>query len=199
MPRFLIRLAIAADFGPIAELVNTFIVKTATHFGWQPHTADELCAAWQEDRDRFPWLVMEIDGEFAGYAKAGTWRTRTAYQWTVETGVYLAERARGQGLGKMLYGALVDLLTAQGFHSIVAGLTLPNPVSEHLHRSLGFVPVGIVREAGLKFGAWHDVAFYQRFLDPGRGSLAAETKAVPEILHPTSAWCDRVWDAPSSV
>lgn len=151
------------DFGAIAAITNHTIATTAIHFAYEPVTADELAAA---ARGRHPWLVAADDSAdgVVGYAKASTWRDRAAYDWTCETGIYLAEHARGRGHGRTLYGALLDEVARRGFHSVVAGITLPNDASVALHLRLGFEPVGIVREAGFKLGRWHDVGFYQKRL-----------------------------------
>jgi phosphinothricin acetyltransferase len=80
----------------------------------------------------------------------------------------------------LLYGRLIEVLGAQGYRSIVAGITLPNEPSVQLHEALGFTPVGIVRAAGFKFDRWHDVGFWQRELQrPGRppGELLAPAAA----------------------
>ena len=139
---------------------------TAIHFGYDPVTADELAAAWRTGAH--PWLVLDdAAGAVIGYAKAGVWRERAAYRWTVETGIYLAPGAHGRGRGTALYGALLDELARRGVHSVVTGITLPNEASVRLHRRLGFVDVGVVREAGWKLGAWHDVSFWQKRLASG--------------------------------
>lgn len=154
-----------ADFPTITALTNRVIATTAIHFGYDPLADDELLSLWRAHRDQFPWLTMtDQAGGFLGYAKAGTWRARAAYRWTCETTIYLVEAARGQGLGITLYTALLAACRARGFHSAIGGVTLPNPASVALHETLGFIPVGIVREAGTKFGAWHDVGFWQRML-----------------------------------
>jgi phosphinothricin acetyltransferase len=155
------------DFQAIAGLTNEFIRSTAVHFGYEPVTPEELAAVWRETRDRYPWLSAEVDGRFAGYAKAGAWRTRTAYQWTAEVGIYIEEWARGRGVGRTLYQALLDELRTRGFHSAIGGITLPNEPSVRLHEALGFKPVGVVRDAGHKLGAWHDVGFWQLILRDG--------------------------------
>jgi phosphinothricin acetyltransferase len=159
-----IRPAAAADFEAIAAITNHYITTSTIHFGYEPVTAPELQQLWQGSGGRFPWLVTEEDGQVLGYAKAGTWRERKAYSWTVETGLYVADQARGRGLGKALYVELLDELARRGFHSVVAGVTLPNPASVALHEALGFVSVGVVREAGWKFERWNDVAFFQKAL-----------------------------------
>jgi phosphinothricin acetyltransferase len=150
------------DFATIVAITNHYIASSAIHFGYEAVTADELAAAWRGD-DRHPWLVAD-EGNVIGYAKSGTWRARAAYAWSAEVGLYLAPDARGRGLGRALLEALLAEMTRRGFHSAIAGITLPNPASIALHRRVGFESVGVVREAGFKLDAWHDVAFLQKLL-----------------------------------
>jgi L-amino acid N-acyltransferase YncA len=152
------------DFAALAAITNHYIATTAIHFGYEPVTEAELR---EHASGRFPWLVADDDGAI-GYAKAGTWRARAAYQWTCELGLYVAPDARGRGIGTQLYSALLDACAARGFRSAIAGITLPNPASVALHERLGFVPVGVVAEAGFKLGAWHDVAFFQKRMNSVR-------------------------------
>ena len=160
-----IRPAREEDFAALAAITSHYIATTAIHFGYEPVTADDLAASWRKD-DRYPWLVLE-DAQVLGYAKAGVWRERAAYRWTCEVGLYLAHDARGRGLGTALYRELLAELPRRGFHSAVAGVTLPNPASRALHERLGFVSVGVVRHAGFKHEQWHDVEFFQKMLTPG--------------------------------
>src|SRR5437764_10548557 len=81
----LVRAARAEDFAALAAITNHYIATSSIHFGYEPVGADELRAQWQAS-DRYPWLVAARDGEVIGYAKAGVWRARTAYQWTTEVG-----------------------------------------------------------------------------------------------------------------
>jgi phosphinothricin acetyltransferase len=156
-----VRLAAPADFEPIAAITNHYIRTSAIHFGHEPVTAAELQQQWREGELRYPWLCADHGGRVAGYAKAGPWRTRAAYHWTAETGLYVAHDLRGRGLGRALYGRLLTVLGAQGYRSVVAGATLPNAASVALHEALGFTSCGVVRDAGCKFGCWHDVGFWQ--------------------------------------
>lgn len=168
-----IREVCGADFVAIAALTNIYIVRTSIHFGYEPVTADELAASWRKGRERYPFLVAEVERAdaagrvakvFAGYAKAGTWRERAAYQWTTEVGIYVEEEFHRAGVGRALYAKLLDELKTRGFHSAVGGITMPNDPSVRLHESMGFRHVGTFRQAGWKFDAWHDVAFYQVML-----------------------------------
>ncbi|MBL8991658.1 MAG: N-acetyltransferase [Phycisphaerae bacterium] len=157
----LIRPTEQRDFEQMAQLVNRFISDTVVHFGYAPVSAAELRSQWDESRARYPWLTLELDGDFGGFAKAGVWRSREAYRWTAEVGLYLVESARGRGLGTAIYRELLDDLRRRGFHSAIGGVTLPNEASVRLHERLGFEFVGRFRHAGYKFGGWHDVGFWQ--------------------------------------
>jgi L-amino acid N-acyltransferase YncA len=149
------------DVAPANELTNSFIRDTVVHFGFTPATDSEFADLWQQGRAKYPWLAAEEAGRFLGYAKAGVWRTRDAYQFTAEAGIYMVAEARGRGLGRQLYVELLERLRAAGFHSAIGGVTLPNEASVRLHESLGFRKVGDFREVGRKFDAWHDVGFWQ--------------------------------------
>ena len=80
--------------------------------------------------------------------------------------VYVADKAQRQGVGRQLYGQLLELLRKQGFRMAYAGITLPNPGSVGLHEAMGFVPVGVYRNVGYKLGAWRDVGWWELALQP---------------------------------
>lgn len=126
-------------------------------------------------KPQFPWFVADDNGSVLGYAKAGTWRDRTAYDWTAEIGLYIRADVRGRGLGRALYTALLDDLAQRGFRSAIAGITLPNEASIELHRKFGFQSVGIVRDAGFKHGRWCDVEFFQKRFTTASTSPRATT------------------------
>lgn len=169
----MLRPAQAEDFAAIAAITNHYI-PTAIHFGYEPVTGDALAQQWRDGQGRYPWFVVTDDDVVCGYAKAGVWRARDAYRWTAEVGLYLAPSHHRRGLGRALYGAVLDRLAATGFRSAIGGVTLPNAASVALHRALGFDHVGTFREVGWKLDAWHDVAFFQKLLATGpRGPALA--------------------------
>jgi L-amino acid N-acyltransferase YncA len=112
------------------------------------------------------FLVAEDAGEVVGYAYACRWAERAAYDWAVEVSVYVDGAHHGRGIGRALYEELFERLRAQGFRVAVAGVTLPNAASIGLHESMGFEPIGSLRDIGWKEGAWRDVGYWQLYLRP---------------------------------
>lgn len=185
----MLRAATADDFDAIAAITAHYVERTAIHFAYAPPTAAELRGQWQGD-ERHPWLVATEDeagddapdagvaGRVIGYAKAGPWRTRDAYRWSAELGIYLAPTRCRRGIGSALLAALLARMVARGFHAAIAGITLPNPASVRLFEAAGFARVGAFREVGWKHDAWHDVGFWQRLLVDGPPADAAQATAV---------------------
>jgi L-amino acid N-acyltransferase YncA len=100
-------------------------------------------------------------GVVIGYAYAGKWNVRSAYRHTVETTVYLSNSTLSKGWGTRLYQALFDTLRDKSIHTIVGGITLPNPASIALHEKFGMKKVAHFSEVGYKFGKWLDVGYWQ--------------------------------------
>jgi L-amino acid N-acyltransferase YncA len=162
----IIRMATPQDGEQIAAVYAPSVTSTVISFEMEPPGTAEMTRRVTEALVKYPWLAAVRDGEVMGYARGGQYKDRAAYGWSVETSVYIRATAYRSGLGRALYGVLFDLLVLQGFFMAYAGVTLPNPASVGLHESLGFTPVGVYRAAGYKFGAWHDVGWWQRPLQP---------------------------------
>jgi phosphinothricin acetyltransferase len=112
----------------------------------------------------FLLAAVDASGAVAGYAKSGRFRDKPAYDSTREVSVYVAEAARGRGVGNALYGELLARLDASGLRLAVGGVTEPNPASTRLHLAHGFTLVGTFVGVGTKFGRLWDVTWYQRAL-----------------------------------
>ena len=143
-----------------------YVRETTVSFEAEPPTVEEMARRIDDAVRDHAWLVLEDGGEVAGYAYGGPFMARAAYRWACSVSVYLEPGRRRTGAGRALYEALLARLAGRGFCVVMAGIALPNPASEGLHRSMGFEPVGTYRRVGWKFGAWHDVAWSQRFLVP---------------------------------
>jgi phosphinothricin acetyltransferase len=159
-----VRDATTADAAACAVLYAPYVTDTAVTFETEPPTAAQMAERIAAAQRRHAWLVLEDDGAVVGYAYGGPYKERAAYRWSCEVSVYLERGRRRTGGGRALYEALFTRLAERGFRTAVAGMTLPNPASEGLHRALGFEPVGVYRRIGWKHGAWHDVAWVQRTL-----------------------------------
>ena len=167
----------AADAAACAAIYAPNVTAGVASFEEEPPDAAEMQRRIEETSARYPWLVAERDGAVAGYAYGTVHRTRRAYRWVVEVTVYVDQARRRSGVGRGLYEALLPLLARQRLQVAVAGITLPNDASVALHEAVGFQPVGIYRDFGFKFGAWHDVGWWQT-------RLAPLTATPQEVLEP---------------
>lgn len=181
-----IRLATPADGAAFAAIYGPVCLDTAISFETEAPTAEEMARRVAAVLPGLPWLVYEAEGEVLGYACAKPYNERAAYLWTLEATIYVAAAGRGRRIGSALYTALLALVTAQGYHSISAGITLPNAASVRLHEAFGFAPVGVYADAGFKHGAWHDVGYWRRELAPAALPPAPPTPLTELVGGP--AW-----------
>jgi phosphinothricin acetyltransferase len=161
-----IRLAREADAEAVRAIYAPIVRDTAISFELEPPSADEMRGRIAATLVRFPWLVHERDGAVDGYVYASAHRSRAAYQWSVDTTVYVHEAARRGGVGRALYAVLLALLRLQGFTRAYAGITLPNAGSVGLHEAIGFRALTVYRGVGFKLGRWHDVGWWEHDLQP---------------------------------
>lgn len=169
-PPFTIRDATPDDLAAILAMTNREIAENVAHFGTRPITLGEFRAAFDAEMPRFPWLVAastDPDNDVLAYCRASPWKTREAYQWTTEIGVYVAPHAQGRGLGRALYAALFPRLEANAFRCVIAGIALPNDASVRLHEAFDMTHAGTLPRVGFKHGQWRDVGYWTKLLgDP---------------------------------
>lgn len=158
----MIRPAAAHDAQALCDIYNPYIDRTIITFEEVPLDAATMAQRVADIQRQHVWYVAEEAGRIRGYAYAGPWRPRTAYRFAVETSVYLAMDAVGHGLGRALYGALLDELPRKGFRCAMGGIALPNEPSVRLHEAMGFVKVAHFDDVGFKFGQWIPVGYWQR-------------------------------------
>ncbi len=157
-----LRVARASDAGAVAAIYRPVVERTTISFELTPPSEEEMRQRITSVLPQLPWLVSEDEnGKVNGYSYASRHRERAAYQWSVDTTVYVREDSRGKGVGKRLYAALLHILKDLGYVQAYAGIALPNAASVGVHESVGFLPVGIYRNAGFKHGDWRDVGWWQ--------------------------------------
>ena len=162
----MIRPASASDVPAIRSIYSPYVTDTPISFEEEVPSDDEMA---RRVEDAHLWLVDEVDGELVGYAYGSRHRARHAYRFTVEVSAYVHHERHGRGIGRRLYGRLLPALGEMGFHTALAGITVPNDQSVGFHRSLGFTDVGRFPEVGWKFGRWHDT-FWMSVRLPAGGS-----------------------------
>ncbi|MEM6573016.1 MAG: arsinothricin resistance N-acetyltransferase ArsN1 family B [Pseudomonadota bacterium] len=160
----MIRDATEADAPSLCEIYNHYIAHSLATFETEPLASGEMARRIAATTADFPWLLGESNERIVGYAYATRWKPRQAYQYTVESTVYLSPEAAGQGMGTRLMQALLERLAAQGVHAVLAGIALPNDPSIALHEKLGFAKVAHFRQTGRKFDQWVDVGYWEKTL-----------------------------------
>ncbi len=159
------RLATLDDAEAIRSIYNVEVLTSTVTFDLVPRSLQDQ-REWLRARSGAHAVIVaeSDDGEVIGFGSLSPYRDRPAYSTTVEDSVYVRRDHQGEGVGRALLAALVDLAAAHGFHTVMARIVGGHEASIALHRSLGFEEVGVERQIGRKFGTWLDVVVMQRLL-----------------------------------
>ena len=156
-----IRSALSSDASSILDIYAPYIANTAVSFETEVPTVEDFTRRIMGNQESCPWLVYESYGLIAGYAYASKHRDRAAYQWSLESSVYVNEGFRQQGIATKLYQTLFQILKYQGCRNLYAGITLPNEKSVNFHQKMGFNKIADYKNIGYKFNSWHAVGWYE--------------------------------------
>ncbi len=164
MSMLTIRPACESDLPALVDLYNHYIAHTPITFDLEPYTPESRRPWFNQFQPtgRHRLLVGHVESRLVGYACSAMFRTKAAYDPSVETSVYLQPDMTGQGMGARLYDALFQTLATEDVHRYYAGITVPNEASIKLHLRFGFVMAGTFTEVGRKFGRYWDVVFMER-------------------------------------
>ena len=158
----IIRKATLEDLAAITEIYNQAILTTTATFDTKPKSLDEQKVWFESHSYKYPLLVAEEDRKVIGWASLSKWSDRCAYSDTAEISLYIDEKERGKGIGRKLLETIVLEGEKAGLHSIIARIAEDNEVSIHLHQSVGFEHIGIMKEVGRKFGRLLDIYLMQK-------------------------------------
>lgn len=158
----IVRIATADDAAAVQAIYAFHVEHGTATFDTLPPDAD----FWREKiaaitARGWPFLVIERGGAVAGYAYATQFRDRAAYAHSCENSIYIAEEARGAGLGTRLLAALAEAARKSGFEQMIAVIGGGEPASVALHGKRGFVLAGRMRKVGYKFGRKLDTVYMQ--------------------------------------
>ena len=156
-----IRHAQKSDAIRLLPIYEPYVVSTAISFETKLPSKEEFASRIEKYGLKYPWLLLEVGGQVAGYAYGSLHREREAYQWTCESSIYLAAAYQGRGISGYLYGLLFQLLKVQGFRNVYAAITIPNEASERLHGKCGFEKFAEFNNIGFKFNQWHKVGWWR--------------------------------------
>lgn len=162
----MIRTATLDDTRSILEIYTPYVLNTCITFETEVPSITEFKQRILNIQKKFPYLVLEENGIVLGYTYATKYKERSAYDWTVETSVYLHEDVQGKGYGKVLYTALEDALRAQGIVTMLACITYPNDSSIAFHKKMGFEQVAHFEKLGYKFNQWRDIVWMKKVINP---------------------------------
>jgi phosphinothricin acetyltransferase len=156
-----IRIASTEDAELILKIYAPYIEQTSYTFETEVPTIDSFKERISSYLQNWPWLVCEVNGAIAGYAYAAKHRERVAYQWSVESSVYVHDDYQQRSVGRALYVALINILKLQGFRNLYAVINLPNDKSVSFHERLGFEYFATYKNVGYKLGRWKNVGWWQ--------------------------------------
>ena len=164
-----IRAVTPDDAQQLLDIYTPYVEKTAITFEYDVPTLEEFQNRIRKTLQRYPYIAAEKDGELLGYAYTGPFVGRAAYDWAVETSIYLREDCRKMGIGKMLYEKIEEISRAQNILSLNACIGLPEIPDEHLddnsvrfHAHIGFDMVGEFHKCGYKFGTWYNMVWMEK-------------------------------------
>lgn len=166
-----IRFAKIEDAKELLEIYAPYVTDTVITFEYEVPLLEEFENWMRQIMERYPYLVAEEDGVILGYAYAGVFKGRAAYDWAVETTIYIRRDRQKTGVGKKLYSALEKLLAAQNICNLYACIGYPEIEDEYLtknsaqfHKHLGYRMVGEFYHCGYKFDRWYNMVWMEKIL-----------------------------------
>ncbi|MCJ7605227.1 MAG: N-acetyltransferase family protein [Dehalococcoidales bacterium] len=160
-----IRPAAIKDLHAITDIYNHAILNTVAAFDLEPKTLEEQRAWFEHHGEKHPVLVAVEGNAVIGWAALSEWSDRQAYAGTAEVSLYIREDSRGKGIGRALGEAIIQAGREAGLHLLIARIAEGNDISIHITESFGFEHIGVMKEAGRKFGRLLDVFMMQKILD----------------------------------
>ena len=149
------------DARQVAAIYYPYVINTHITFEYAPPNGSVIASRMKSQQEKFPWLVCEHERELMGFAYGSSFRSQQAYDWSVETTIYVREAAHNLGIGSALYETLIKCIRLQGYMSAVGVIALPNEPRVSLHNKFGYKEIGILPDAGYKPGSWYDVAIWR--------------------------------------
>ena len=169
MSELKIRDAQLEDAARLVEIYSYYVLNTAVSFEYAVPSVEEFVDRIKNIKTKFPYLVCEKDGKIIGYVYASSYSSRTAYDWTVSTSIYVDKDYRRNGAGALLYKELEKRLKEKGIINLLAGVAFCENEDEDLthdsqkfHLKMGYSEVAHMKGVGKKFDRWYDIKWFQK-------------------------------------
>lgn len=159
-----IRTAAPRDAEPLLDIYAPYVTHTAVTFEYAVPTLSEFESRIRHTLEKYPYLTAEENGVLLGYAYASAFKGRAAYDWSVETSIYVREGQSGKGIGTALYRALEESLRRQHICNLCACIAWPNPASIAFHERFGYKTAAHFHNSGFKDGQWYDMIWMEKEL-----------------------------------
>lgn len=161
-----IRIAAPADAPQLLHIYAPYVEKTSVTFEYEVPSVEDFTERVRRTLGKYPYLAAEEDSTVLGYAYASAFKARAAYNWSVETSIYIREDMGHNGIGTALYKALEKVLTLQNVCNLCACIAYPNPASVSFHERFGYKTVAHFHASGFKQNAWSDMIWMEKELCP---------------------------------
>lgn len=166
-----IRTATPADASALLAIYAPYITDTAVSFEYDVPSVEEFADRIRETLKKYPYLAAEVNGQIVGYCYVGIMHGRQAYDWTVETSIYVDQNYKRMGIGQKLHDALEQSLSAMGILNLYACIAFPigeDPYltedSVHFHEHLGYQRTAHFHKCGYKFHRWYDIVWMEKMI-----------------------------------
>jgi phosphinothricin acetyltransferase len=166
-----IRTARVSDAEELLNIYRPYVERTAISFEYEVPTVEEFAGRIERTLKRYPYLAAEENGELLGYIYASPFIQRRAYDWSVETSIYLKCGHTGQGLGGKLYQKLEEILAMQHIQNVNACIAVTDTEDPYVtnnsmefHDHIGYRLVGKFNRCGYKFNRWYDMIWMEKII-----------------------------------
>ena len=166
-----IRSAVIEDAKRLLKIYSYYVENTAISFEYEAPSLEEFRNRIKNTLMKYPYLVLEEDGVIKGYAYAGVFKGRAAYNHCCEVTIYLDRNSKGNGYGRALYEALEESLRKKGIINLYACIADPITEDEYLtrnseqfHQHMGYTKAGEFHKCGYKFGRWYNMIWMEKII-----------------------------------
>ena len=167
----IIRDAKVTDAKAIQTIYTPYVETTAITFEYNVPSEKEFCRRIETVQQKYPWIVAMVNGKVVGYAYASAFKPRDAYQWAIETSIYVDNNNKRSGIGRQLHEVLEQRLKMQGILNMNACISFIDPEDEYLtqdsvrfHERLGYQKVAHFHQCGKKFNRWYDMIWMEKMI-----------------------------------